>query len=41
MRTFACAAVLALAAALAVPPASAADYKGEYRLSTVIGTALP
>lgn len=41
MRTLACAAALALAAALATPPASAADYKGEYRLSTVLGTAFP
>lgn len=41
MRTLPCAAALALTVALAAPSASAAEYKGEYRLSTVLGTAFP
>ena len=41
MRTLIAAAVLALAAAPLSPSAHAADYRAEYRLSTVLGTAFP
>jgi tripartite ATP-independent transporter DctP family solute receptor len=41
MRTLIAAAVLALAAAPFSPSAHAADYRAEYRLSTVLGTAFP